>query len=169
MPIITIDRTNPFDLTPFLGLGSSIWKGPIDGDGLSGDEEQGKRSLALTEVDVSRIRLVTTLKEGEIRVGGEERIRRLKNSGYIRLDAKLFQFFLEHKECIPEEWKERVNGNVLYIHFDGTVFRDSNGDRRVECLCWGGAGYLGIYRRLGDDYDANDLSAVLDESVLRVA
>jgi hypothetical protein len=48
--ILEIDRSTPFNPAKFLGEGWSIWRGPADGDGLSGDEEQDQKSLALTDM-----------------------------------------------------------------------------------------------------------------------
>ena len=48
---LLIDRTQPFNPSTFIREGWSIWKGPIDGNGLKGEEAQDERSLALSEVD----------------------------------------------------------------------------------------------------------------------
>ena len=82
--MIKIDRTEPFNLAQFMVQGSSI-------------EEQDERALVITEVDLSKIRLETTLKPGETPVIGEERLKRLKKAGHIRLDAKVFQTLWENR------------------------------------------------------------------------
>src|SRR3989344_652787 len=75
---IPIDRTTPFNPTEFIGAGWTIWKGPAEGNGVEGDEEQDKRSLALTTLDVTRLRLETTLKGEETFIVGEEKLKRLQ-------------------------------------------------------------------------------------------
>jgi len=160
--ILHINRITPFNPALFIEeKGYSIWRGPTDGDGLSGDEEQDERSLALTEVDLSKIRFETCLKAGKISITGEERLLRLKAANYIRLDAKIFQALWEHKDKIPESWKERVNGNIRFIFFDGTVLRGPDGDRYVLYLCWNDDGWHWNYDWLACGWDANYPSAVL--------
>jgi hypothetical protein len=162
--ILHINRATPFNPAKFMGKdegGFSIWRGPADGDGLSGDEEQDVRSLALTEVDLSKVRLETRLCYKEPGITDEEKLLRLKAANHIRLDAKVFQTLWEHKDKIPESWKERVNGNIRFIFFDGTVLRIPNGGRYALFLCWLGDKWHWNCRWLGDGRDANDLSAVL--------
>lgn len=103
-----INRTVPFDVTAFLGWDHSI-------------AEQDGRSLALTEIDLSRVELVHMLKDGEPFVEGRELLRRHeRKTNYIPLDAKVFQYCLEHPDQIPEIWKQKLS-----IDFLGTVFRHS--------------------------------------------
>ena len=71
---------------------------------------------------------------------GEERIKRLKAEGRIRLDAKVFQTFWENQALIPERLKERVNGNIQFIYFDGTILRSPDGDRCTLYLYFDGGG-----------------------------
>jgi hypothetical protein len=42
--------TKSFDPVSFLGKGWATWKGPADGDGLSGEEDIDPRSLALSQI-----------------------------------------------------------------------------------------------------------------------
>lgn len=146
--MIKIDRTEPFNLAQFMVQGSSI-------------EEQDERALVITEVDLSKIRLETTLKPGETPVIGEERLKRLKKAGHIRLDAKVFQTLWENQSLIPEKWKEKTNGNTTYIFFDGTVLRDPYGDRFALCLYWYDGRWYWYYRWLDFDFGAGYPSAVL--------
>ena len=146
--MIKIDRTEPFNLAQFRVQGSSI-------------EEQDERALVITEVDLSKIRLETTLKPGETPVIGKERLKRLKKAGHIRLDAKVFQTLWENQSLIPEKWKEKTNGNTTYIFFDGTVLRCPGGSRCVLCLYWHDGEWYWHYRWLDDGFGASDPSAVL--------
>lgn len=49
--ILFIDRSIPFNPAKFIGAGWTIWRGPADGDGLSGEEDHDERSLAIMEID----------------------------------------------------------------------------------------------------------------------
>ena len=53
-------------------------------------EEQDKRSIVLEEIDSATISLESMLKD-ELVIGGEEHLERLKQTGHIRLDARVFQ------------------------------------------------------------------------------
>jgi len=161
--VITIDRSQPFDPVAFKGLGKgwTIWKGPIDGDGLKGEEEQDSRALAITNLDLTKIRFETGLKSGENRIKGETKLARLKEAGHTRLDAKVFLTLWENQHLIPLQWKEQTNGETTYVFFDGTVLRDPRGDRFVLCLCWSDGGWRWGCLWLGRGWSANGPSAVL--------
>ena len=146
--IIKIDRTRPFDPVKFLGEGWSI-------------AGQDKRSLALTEVDLTKVQLSTMLREGETSIRGEEHLKRLKKAGCVRLDAKVFQTLWENKELIPETWKERINENVRYIRFTGTELRRPGGGRCVLSLCWLAGRWGWGYGWLGCGWLSDSPSAVL--------
>jgi hypothetical protein len=120
---IPIDRTSAFDPVAFIGEGWSI-------------VEEDERSVALHEVDLSKISLVTMLAEGETSVSGEEKLKRLKEAGHIRLDAKVFNTLWMNPHLTPESWKQKTNGNTTYIFFDGTILRSPRGGRYVLCLYW---------------------------------
>lgn len=161
--VILIDRSEPFDPATFKGLGKGwlIWKGPIDGDGLKGEEEQDARSLALTELDLTKVRFETGLKSGEGSIKGEAKLARLKEAKHVRLDAKVFLTLWENQHLIPLQWKEKTNGNTTYVFFNGTVLRDSNGDRYVLYLFWDVGEWVWNYRWLENDQRVSDPSAVL--------
>ena len=161
--IVKIDRSKPFDPAKFIGTGWTIWKGPANGDGLTGVEDQDKRSLALTEFDLTKVRFVDTLKSGESVVNGEEKQKRLAKAGHIRLDAGVFLTLWGNQALIPALWKEPIGGNTRYIYFDGTILRGSNGGRYVLCLCWDGRRWGWYYGYLGNDWDSSGPSAVLGE------
>ena len=135
---VSIDRTKPFNPAKFIGNEWTIWKGSADDDGLTGAEEQDEHSLALTEVDISQIRLETCLKSDEPYLSGEENLLRLKSTGHIRLDAKVFQTFWENQHLIPELWKEKISGYTTYIFFDGTILRIPDACRYALCFYWCG-------------------------------
>ena len=145
--ILTVDRTKPFDPT-FVGNGWTI-------------DEQDERSLALAELDLTKVRFETMLKDGETRITGEEKLKRLKEAEFVRLDARIFQTFWENQYLIPESWKEKVNGNIRYIFFDGTVLRSPGGYRYVLFLAWNGGQWRWDYGWLGSDWAVSGPSAAL--------
>jgi hypothetical protein len=159
--ILRIDRATPFNPITFLGEGWSIWKGPVDGNGLTGEEEQDKRSLVLTTIDLTSIRLEPMFKKGEVYIKGEEKLKRLKSAGHIRLDAKVFQTIWENQHLIPEKWKEKTNGYTTYIFFDGTTIRPPHGHRYVLYLSWPAGQWFWGYHWLDLDWVASGPSAVL--------
>lgn len=161
--IIPIDRTVPFSPAEFIGNGWSIWKGPAEGTGLEGEEEQDKRSIALTTLDVTRLRLETTLKGEETSIIGEEKLKRLTAmTDAIRLDAGIFQTFWRNQHLIPERFKAKTNGNTTYVFCDGTVLRSPFGLRCVVYFCWLGDARKWFWdcSRLGRRFDAFFPSAV---------
>jgi hypothetical protein len=138
--ILPIPRTQPFNPAEFIGKGWTIWRGPADGNGLEGEEEQDKRSLALTEIDVNSITLDATLNTGEKYITGKERLHRLMAKNAVRMDAGIFQTLWNDKHMIPERLKEKTNGNTTYIFVDGTTLRSPSGYRYSLYFCWDGGG-----------------------------
>jgi len=159
--IIPINRFTPFNPAEFVGAGWTIWRGPVGGDGLSGAEEQDPRSLALTEIDLSAIVLKSTLKPGETVVNGEEKLKRLKASGNIRLDVGAFKALWDNRELLPARFKEKTGNNTTFIYCDGTVLRGPRGRRYVLCFCFGDGAWRWGYGWLDDDWSVGDPSAVL--------
>lgn len=137
--VIPIDRTSAFDPVAFIGNGWSI-------------VEEDERSLKLGEVDLTKVNFETMLKGRESSVVGEEKLKRLKDAGHIRLDAKVFQTLWENQHLIPASWKEPTNGNTISVFFDGTILRSSPGDRYILCLCWRGGRWRWDYSWLGNDW-----------------
>ncbi len=147
--VITINR-NRFNPKKFVGEGWSIL-----------NDETDARSIALTELDLTKVQHVTMLKDGETYVKGEEKLKRLKSSDYIRLDADIFLTLWENQHLIPESWKEKVNGNTRFIYFDGTVLRHSDGHRCVLYLFWSDGQWRWDVYWVGHDWYDDDPSAVL--------
>lgn len=143
--VIPINRFSPFNPEEFIGKKGKGWM----------IEEEDERSLKLTELDLAKVRLETTLKRGESSVNGEEKLRRLKKLDCIRLDAKVFQALWENKHLIPGDWKGKT------IFFVGTIFRGRHGDRYILALFWGGSAWGWNSYWLDCDWGAHDPSAVL--------
>ncbi|MFA6536495.1 MAG: hypothetical protein WC250_01515 [Candidatus Paceibacterota bacterium] len=123
-PLI-IDRTTPFNPVAFIGQGSTIWRGPKDGDGLIGEEEQDKRSLALTVFDASKITAAnfqTGFYPGETVITGEVKLVRLTTQ-MIQADAKIAEVLYR------EEGQKTLRHlydtfGVTWLEFMGTVLRN---------------------------------------------
>ena len=159
--VIPINRLTPFNPAEFLGKDWSIWRGSANGDGLSGEEELDERSLAITELNLSQVQLVTCLNEGEERIAGEERLERLKENNFIRLDANVFLTLWQNQHLIPEVWKKKTNTNTTYIFFNGTTLRSPLGRRCVLALYWDDGGWRWSSRWLERGWDGSHPSAVL--------
>lgn len=150
-----------------VGMVISIIRGRFNpakfiGDGWSiQSDETDARSTALTELDLTKVQHVTMLKDGETYIKGEEKLKRLKKDGRIRLDADVFYTLWTNQHLIPESWKEPINGNTHSIFFDGTVLRDSGGSRCVLCLYWGDGQWDWSVVWLDYDWCDDSLSAVL--------
>lgn len=152
--VISIDRSIPFDPKTFIGNGWSI-------------EEQDERAIALTEIDLTSVMFDSTLEKGEKSIKGEDKLNRLKEkTNRIRLDAGIFKTLWENQILIPEKWKEKTNGNTTFIFFDGTVLRNSSGDRYVLCLFWDDGEWRWHYDWLEFGWGALSPSAVLAISTL---
>jgi hypothetical protein len=160
--VIPIDRTNPFNPAEFIGAGWSFWHGSADGNGLEGEPEQDSCSLAMSEVDLSKILLETHLKARETYTTGEERIKRIVGAKQIRVDLGVFKTLWDNKELIPLRFKEKTNRNTTFIFFDGQTLR-SPGGRRYTLYFYlndDGKWDWNIYR-LDRNRRVNDPSAVL--------
>lgn len=163
--VITLVAT--FNPTDFIGKGWTIWKGPANGKGLKGDEDRDVREDSLTEIDLASIELDTCLKDGESRITGEEKLRRLKEAGKIRLGGRAFAAFLldyqsqkdKSESMLEHLYKTR---GVTYLDFMGLILRGPSGGRYVLCLGRDGGGrWRWGYRWLGYDWDVRPLSAGL--------
>jgi hypothetical protein len=148
--VIKIERSMPFDPKVLLGKGWRI-------------EEQDERALALTTINLTEVILDSILEKGEKIIKGEDRFRRIKEkTNRIRLDAGIFKTLWENQILIPEKWKEETNGESTSIYFEGTIFRNSNGNRCVLNLCGSGGEWRWSYCWNGYILNASDLSAVLE-------
>lgn len=164
-----IDRSRPFNPAEFIGPNWTIWRGPTNGNGLEGEEEQDARSLALAEVDlVGGISLDATLNAGETYITSEERIHRLVAKDAIKMDTKIFQTLWENQKMIPERLKEKTNGNTTYVFVDGTTLRSPGGNRCSLCFYWHAdvREWCWDCRWLGRDRGVDRLSALLASSSL---
>ena len=152
--VLLVNRTSPFNPAGFIGQrGWTIWRGLATSDGLTGDEQQDYRSLALTEIDWNRVLFPTCLKGDETSITGEEKLKRLQASGEILLDAKVGEELLLDYKTNGENSvleKLRQQHNVTYLDFFGTILRNPRGNRCVLYLCFSGGQWRWFYGWLGD-------------------
>lgn len=155
-------RLKPFSPQTFIGPDWAIWRGPADGNGLQGDEQQDGRSLALQTVDSSQVIFPTCLKEaeGETRIKGEEKLTRLKTGDLIRLDARFGQALWEEEGYKTLEWLRQKKG-IIYLDFMGTELRSPDGLRCVLCLYWDEGAWFLHFNWLDGVWGSDVPSAVL--------
>ncbi len=151
-----IKRSFVINAAEFVGPGHGFWRGPIDGKGLEGDLDQDERSLALDELDLTKIQFETCLVGDDKAIKGEEKLLRLKAKPLIRLDPGWIPELLKDPTKIPEHWQKKG-----YIPFDGQILRYPYGYRGVLCLGWGGRAWLWRIYWLDRGFSANYPSAVL--------
>jgi len=158
MKVIRIDHSELFNPNELIGEDWTI-------------VEEDEHSLALNEFNLDEVKLVTVLEDGEAGIRGEEMLRRLKEAGHIRLDAKTFQTIWRHQDFIPEPWKKKTGTKPNYIFFCGTILCDQDGNRYVLCLYWDGYRWRWHYYDLAEVWNCNHLSAVLtiDDDETRMA
>lgn len=119
------------------------------------------RSIALTELDLNKIELVSMLNEGEKSIKSEEKFARLRAPGKIRLDADVFMTLFKNKTLIPNSWKTGKY-KTPFVAFDGTILRDpGDGLDYVLCLYWGDGTWFWETYCLDRGWSDHDLSAVL--------
>ena len=137
------------------------------------DKDTDTRSIALKEIDLSKLKLDTSWLGGKSSLNGEKRLEALKTGSGIRLDAQILMTLrnlpkeeLDKKiEIIAEANKVSIEDlKKKAIFFDGTIIRDSDGLRRELCLCWGGSEWSWNDRSLGNDWLGNYPSLVLAPS-----
>ncbi|TAK57792.1 hypothetical protein EPO17_01015 [Patescibacteria group bacterium] len=144
-PPLVIDRTHPFDPSTFIGQGWTIWKGEASGNGLSGEEEQDKRSLIITELDASKLtkegNFLTGLEGNESVIVGEKKLARLIVKA-IQADAKIAEALYKEEGQKTLRFLYDTLG-VTWMEFLGTVLRGPGGGRFALCLCRLGSGGWG--------------------------
>ena len=159
--LLVVDRTKPFDPSKFIGSGWTIWRGPKDGDGLTGEEAQDARSLKLVEIDFAKVLFEHGIKKGETVITGEEKLARHIAAKHIRLDAKIGQCLFEEKGQVTLEWLYQTFG-ITWFELPGTVLRNSNGFRYFLFIYRDGYGWWYWLSFWLDDFRyAKNPSAVL--------
>jgi hypothetical protein len=152
-------RFNPVE---FIGGDWTTWKGSIDSDGLSGEEDVDLRSLNLIEIELAKFLFETCLKAGEKSITGEEKLRRLKEKPeFIRFGSnEFYALWLDYqanKESSILEWLYR-NFGVTFMDFMGQILRDPRGRRDVLCFRRGNGRWIWDYPRLDLQWSARNPS-----------
>ena len=124
--------SKPFNHTEFIGKDWTI-------------EEEDPRSVALKEIEVDKFLFETCISEGENRITGEEKLRRLKEkTDFIPFGASIFLALWEdykaNKKKSILEWLFLNKEGVRFMDFFGTVFRSPDGSRLVLYLYRGAGG-----------------------------
>jgi len=123
-------------------------------------EEQDERSIMIEEVDLSKITLESMLK-GDMVISGEEHLKRLKKSGYIRLDARIFQTLWENLHLVPDHWRG-TEDSPKHIFFDGTILKNQHGRYVISMYSDKDRNWRWTYCRLDlGGWTAEDVSAVI--------
>ena len=143
---LVIDRANLPTPEKFIGADWSIWRGPADGKGLKGEEDQDPRSLTLTEVDFSKAVFDCPLHKGEQYITGEVKLAREKADSKIRLDFGIAMALFHEKGQATLRFLHDTYG-VTWMEFTGTVLRHSSGCRYFLCLPRGDDGSWHWYCR----------------------
>ena len=135
----------PFDPAEFLGKGWQTWKGPVNGNGHSGEEDIDLRTLTLSEIEIAKFLFETGLREGEETIPGEEKLRRLKEEkpGFIRFGGNVFLgLWLDYQVNKENSVLDGLYRNlkINFIDFFGQILRRPNGTREALCLMRLGGG-----------------------------
>ncbi len=153
----------------FIGKDWSVWKGPIDGDGLKGDEDRDVRENRLHEIDWEKVEIINFLRDNESSVLAEENLLRQKQLDVIRLGGRSFRslwddYHAKKAKGKPEESileRLRLTKGIEFISFFGLVLRTPDGGRCVLYLCWNDGEWSWDCLWLGFHWAAINVSAIL--------
>jgi len=124
-------------------------------------EERDTRAEVMDHLDLDMVQFVLTLKKGESTVDGEERLRRLKDTKWIRLGGKALKACWKKRHLLPESWKRDDAGKIRYIIFDGVVLIRPNGGRCSPSMHFDGNDWQRGYDSLHNSYGTSGQSAVI--------
>ena len=127
--------------------------------------EQDVRSHAVKDFVATALKPQTCLRPGEATITGEEKLKRLKASGRIRLDAGFFMALWEEKNHKTLHWLH-VNLGIKNLDFFGTILVSSEGYRFVLCLGVDDVAgtWVANFRGLKLDWNESYLSACLESN-----
>jgi len=94
--------------------------------------EEDERAERLPEIEVSKIALVTCSEADQERPTGEQCVKLLKETPYVRLGGRAFLGLWEDQSAIPENWKEPFT----FVFFDGLILSHRNGNQYSLYLSW---------------------------------
>lgn len=150
----------------FIGKGWAVWKGPVDGNGLEGEEDRDVREDELLVIDWEQVLLEDHLEEEEASIYGEEKLRRAIASGKIQLGGNaFFSLWTDYKTNCENSILEKLRHNgVTRIYFFGLRLRNPRGGRDVLCLFVDGSGWCWRCDWLGSSWSDGGRSASLPSS-----
>lgn len=128
---LTIDRTKPFS---FKNIGADTLEDTYK------VQHEDPKSLSLSTIDLSRVRIEPILKTDEEHPVTanqimKDEIARLHKQGFIFLDAKILETLLANPKSISADWIRMTDSdmaNTAAIEFRGTIFsRLKNPDAHV--------------------------------------
>lgn len=90
---------------------------------------------------------------------GHELRTELENK--LVLNATILDFLEDHREFIPDDWKKDEQGNIRYVFFWGTFYRNADDPLYVRYLYWGGGPWQFGYCWLDFGWYGNDPAACL--------
>ncbi|MDO8667971.1 MAG: hypothetical protein Q7K35_02620 [bacterium] len=157
---------SPFNPSEFIGANWVFWKGSRDGDGLEGEEERDKVSLALTEVDFGKADFLTCLEKGKSSITGEEKLIRLKKLGRTIYGTTVAMGLWQNYQSCQNKVESALEKlyqqrGITYIDFFGDVLRGPYGYRFVLYFCRVGHGrWCWRCFWLGSDWGERYCSAV---------
>ena len=91
-------------------------------------------------------------------IGGHELREEL--TGKPVLNANVFDALIKNSHLIPEDWKKDENGNIRYIFFWATVYRDSGGNLYVRYLYSRGGEWRSDFHWLDIDWGGRNPAAL---------
>jgi hypothetical protein len=78
-------------------------------------------------------------QKGDKKIVGNELRQELESGEQVLLNSNVLDYIFDHPELSPEHWKKDENGNIRFIYFWGSIFRNpSSGSLCVRCLYWYG-------------------------------
>jgi len=114
---------------------------------------------------IDRRKIILSLSErqiGEKRIVGHELRQELEDGEQVLLNSNVEDYIFEHPELFPEHWKKDENGEIRYIYFWGSIFRNpSSGHLFVRYLFWGSGSLHRDYAWLDNGWLRQDPSASL--------
>ena len=76
------------------------------------------------------------------------------------LNANILDALYQNIHLIPEDWKKNEDGDICFVFFWESIFRDSNGRLFVRCLCFHDGGWRFGCGWIGGNWYCNNPAAV---------
>ncbi|MFA5124805.1 MAG: hypothetical protein WC473_03200 [Patescibacteria group bacterium] len=101
-------------------------------------DKRDLRAERLVFINWENVLFETHLNKGELKITGEEKLRRAEESGNIQLGVKAFlilwrNYIAYGKDCVLEKLYD--SKGVECVYFFGDIMKNPNGRRSVICLC----------------------------------